>query len=188
MNLFTLAALTATSETVSKAGLKLGLVEPTWTFVFQIANTLILFLILKKLLFKPVTEFMTKRQDGIDNSLKEAVNKNLEADDLIVTYKGKISDSRNEGLEIIKEMRKEAEIAATGIIKSAEAETKKIKEKAVLEIEREKIKAINVLKDDVSEIALLVATRVIERDLDDEEHKRLIKEFINEVGDSKWQS
>ena len=76
MNLFTLAALTGTNEVVSQTGLKLGLVEPSWTFVFQIANTLILFLVLKKLLFKPVTEMMNNRQDGIRNSLKDAENKN----------------------------------------------------------------------------------------------------------------
>ncbi|MCK5762692.1 MAG: hypothetical protein KAH05_01100, partial [Clostridiales bacterium] len=77
MYLFSLAALTGTNEAVSQVGLKLGLVEPSWTFVFQIANTIILFLILKKLLFKPVTEFMKNRQEGIENSLKEAESKNL---------------------------------------------------------------------------------------------------------------
>lgn len=188
MNLFTLAALTGTNEVVSQTGLKLGLVEPSWTFVFQIANTLILFLVLKKLLFKPVTEMMNNRQDGIRNSLKDAENKNLEAEALILSYQKKIENAKDEGFEIIKQMRKEAEANAKSIIQAADLEANKIREKALIEIEREKEKSINLLKDEVSEMALLAASRVIEKELNDDEHRRLIKEFIGEVGDSKWQS
>lgn len=188
MNLFTLAALTGTNEVVSLTGLKLGLVEPGWTFVFQIANTLILFLVLKKLLFKPVTEMMNNRQDGIRNSLKDAENKNLEAEALISTYQKKIENAKDEGFEIIKAMRKEAEANAKSIIHAADAEANKIREKALIEIEREKEKSINLLKDEVSDMALMAASRVIEKELNDDEHRRLIKEFIGEVGDSKWQS
>ncbi|MBN2260197.1 MAG: F0F1 ATP synthase subunit B [Clostridiales bacterium] len=188
MNLFSLAALTGTSEAVSQVGLKLGLVEPNWTFVFQIANTLILFLILKKLLFKPVTEFMAKRQEGIENSLKDAENKNLEAEELIAQYHEKINQSKSEGMEIIRLMTKEAEGHGASIVKAAEAEAEKIKNHAILEIEREREKAINSLKEEVSEMILMTASKLIEKDLNDEDHKILIKKFIGEVGDSKWQN
>ncbi len=188
MNLFTLATLTGTNEAVSTVGLKLGLVEPSWTFVFQIANTLILFLILKKLLFKPVTEMMQNRQEGIENSLKDAENKNLEAEVLIAKYQEKLAQSKEEGHEIVKAMKKEAEGVAAGIVRAAETDAKRTKNKAMLEIEREKTKSIQSLKDEVSEMALLAATRIIEKDLNDEDHKRLVQEFISEVGDSRWQN
>lgn len=188
MNLFTFAAVTGTTDAVSQVGLKLGLVEPGWTFVFQIANTLILFLILKKLLFKPVTEMMRNRQAGIENSLKDAEKKNLDAEALIAQYNEKLAQSKDEGLEIIKAMKKEAEAAAAEIVKAAEAESKRLKEHALSEIERERVKSIQMLKDEVSEMALLAATKIIEKDLNDEDHKRLVQEFIGEVGDSKWQN
>lgn len=60
---------------MTAAELRLGLVQFDWTFVFQIANTLILFLFLKKFLFKPVTEFMTAREDEISVSYKDAEEK-----------------------------------------------------------------------------------------------------------------
>jgi|LGVE01.1.fsa_nt_gb F-type H+-transporting ATPase subunit b len=188
MYLFSLAALTGTNEAVSQIGLKLGLVQPSWTFVFQIANTIILFLVLKKLLFKPVTEFMKNRQEGIENSLKEADNKNLDAEKLIAKYQGKIANSKDEGVEIIRQMVKEAEGTAASIIKGAQKEAKKIKDNAIIEIEREKVKAVNSLKEEVAEMALMAASKVIEKDLDDVGHRKLVKKFIGEVGDSTWQN
>jgi F-type H+-transporting ATPase subunit b len=188
MNLFTIAALTGTSEAVSNVGLKLGLVEPSWTFVFQIANTLILFLLLKHFLFKPVTEHLRNRQESIENSLQEAEDKNLEADQMKTLYSGKISVIKQEGNEIINEMKKVAEKEAKQIIKSAVEDARKFKEKTEKELEREKEKTIQLLKDEVSEIALQVATKVIEKDLSGEDHKRLVQEFIVEVGDSEWQN
>ncbi len=59
------------------AELKLGLVEPGWTFVFQIANTLILFLLLKKFLFKPVTEFMANREAEVAGEYERIAAKQI---------------------------------------------------------------------------------------------------------------
>lgn len=188
MNLFTIATLTGTSEAVSSVGLKLGLVEPSWTFVFQIVNTLILFLILKKWLFKPVTNFMKKRQDGIENSLNDAMKKNAEAEGLIETYEGKIKGSKDEGIEIIRQMKIEAEKIGEDIIKEAKIEAKKEKEKAIKEIKREREKAIDILKNEVSTVALLAASKVLEKELNEENHKEIIAKLLDEMGDSKWQN
>jgi len=188
MNLFTIATLTGTSEAVSSVGLKLGLVEPSWTFVFNIVNFLILFLILKKWLFKPVTNFMQKRQDGIENSLNDAMKKNAEAEELIAMYEGKIKGSRDEGIEIVRQMKIEAEKIGEEIITEAKLEAKKEKEKAIKEIKREREKAIDVLKNEVSTVALLAASKVIGKELNEEKHREIISKFLDEVGDSKWQN
>ena len=55
-------------------------------------------------------------------------------------------------------------------------------------IEREKEKAVNALKDDIASLALMAASKVIEKDLNDEAHNALINQFIEEVGDTKWQN
>jgi F-type H+-transporting ATPase subunit b len=169
-------------------GLKLGLVEPGWTFVFQIANTLILFLILKKLLFKPVTEFMQKRQETIAGSLEEARKKNLDAQALSDQYQEKLAQAREEGQGIVKAMEQEAEMTALQIKKEAQAEARKIKDDALREIEREKVKAIQALKDEVAEMVVLAASQVVEKDFSADEHRAFIEKFIGEVGDTKWQN
>jgi F-type H+-transporting ATPase subunit b len=170
------------------AELRLGLVEFDWTFVFQIANTLILFLFLKKFLFKPVMEFMAAREKEIADSYKEAEDLNTEATDLKNQYLEKISKAEEEGRNIVRDAAKRAEVKAEEIAKEAEAEIVSSREKAKLEIEREKVKAINSLKDDIADIAVLAASKVIEKDVDVNIHKELIDKFIDEVGDAKWQS
>jgi F-type H+-transporting ATPase subunit b len=170
------------------AELRLGLVQFDWTFVFQIANTLILFLFLKKFLFKPVTEFMAAREEEISGSYKDAEEKNEEADKIKSEYLEKISKAEEEGRTIVKEASKRAEKRAEEIVKDAEHEVSSMRDKAKLDIEREKTKAVNALKDDIAGLAIMAATKVVEKDLKEEEHKDLINKFIDEVGDTKWQN
>jgi F-type H+-transporting ATPase subunit b len=170
------------------AELRLGLVEPGWTFVFQIANTLILFLLLKKFLFKPVTEFMANREAEVAGEYENIATKQMEADNIKEEYKEKLAKSQAEGREIVKLATAKAESKATDIIKEAHSEVVELKHKAQKDIEREQVKAVNALKDDIAEMAILTASKVIEKDIDASSHKALIDKFINEVGDTKWQN
>jgi len=173
---------------LTAAELRLGLVQFDWTFVFQIANTLILFLFLKKFLFKPVTEFMESREEEIAGTFKDAEEKNNQADSIKSEYLEKISKAEEEGRAIVKDASKRAEKRADDIVKDAEHEVSSMRDKAKLDIEREKTKAINALKDDIAGLAILAATKVVEKDMKEEDHKDLINKFIDEVGDAKWQN
>lgn len=168
--------------------MKAGLVEINWTFAFQIINTIILYLILKKLLFKPVTDFMQSRTDGIAASLKEADDKTVEAHELKASYESKIKASEDEGRQIVREASVRADKRAAEILKTAEEEADRLQKRAQLEIEREKEKAINSLKDDIAGLAVLAASKVVGKDMDSEAHNTFVKQFIDEVGDAKWQS
>jgi F-type H+-transporting ATPase subunit b len=166
--------------------MKAGLVELSWTLVFQIANTLIIFLILKKLLFKPVTEFMASRQEGIATSIKEAEDKNAEADNIRKQYEEKIAGAQDEAREIVKDASKRAEDRAAEIVKEAQNDAMKIKERTEAEIAREKQKALNSLKDEMATLAVLAAGKIIDKNLDEQSHNQLVKDFIDEVGDAQW--
>lgn len=167
-------------------GMKAGLVEINWNLAFQIINTIILYLILKKLLFKPVTEFMAARQSAIETSIQEADDKNTQADKLMQEYHLKLAGAQDEGREIIKDASKRAEERANEIVKSAQDEAIKVKERAEAEIKREQQKAVNALKDEVASMAVAAAGKIINKNLDAKEHSQLINEFIDEVGEAKW--
>lgn len=169
-------------------GLKFGLVDPSATFWFQLINTFILFLILKKLLFKPVSEFMEKRKSEIAESIERAEARNEEAEKYKSEYISKIEASQEEGRQIVRDAAKRAEERASEIVKAAEKEAKEIKERANLEIEREREKAINSLKDEIASIAMLAASKVIEEDLNEKKHNTLVRKFIDEVGETRWQN
>lgn len=170
------------------ANVKLGLVEFNMTFVFQIINTLILYFILKHLLFEPVTKFMNQREEEIANDIDSAEQKKEEANALKDKYQDKLNNIDQERRQIIKEAKQAADRKASDIVQTAKEDAKDVRLKNQKELEREKTKAINELKDEISNLALLSASKVVEKNLKPEEHKELIDNFINEVGDVKWQN
>jgi len=173
---------------VTLASLRLGLVEFNATFVFQLVNTFILYLILRKFLFGPVTKFMQDRENEIKDQINNAQALEDQAKSLIVNYEDKLQNAEDEGKEIIREHTQRAENRAFEIIKTAESEIDTMKVNAHRELERERIKAVNELKDQISEITIMAASKVVEKDLNEADHKVLIDQFINEVGDVQWQN
>ena len=172
----------------TSASLRFGLVSLNATFVFQLVNTFIIFLILKKFLFEPVTKFMENRENEIKNQIDTA--KKLESDALALKaeYEAKLSKAEEEGKELIKSHVMRGENRAFEIIKAAENDIESMKLHAHRDLETERVKAVNELKDQISELAIMAASKVVERDLDESAHKDLINRFISEVGDTQWQN
>lgn len=169
-------------------GVRFGLVELNWSMLFQLTNTLVMFLFLRKMLFKPVTEFVKKRQDDIDATIDEAEQMNQEAEALRTQLNQKMAKSEEEGRHIIKEAAIRAEARAEEIIKEAEVEIAHRKTAALQDMERERQKALNALKDEIANLTILAASKVVERDIDEGAHRAYIQQFIDGVGDSKWQN
>lgn len=167
---------------------KFGLVELNQTFFLQIFNTLILFGGLSYVLFKPMTAFLEKRAAGIAKTISDAELRILEADQLKRDYKEKINNIHEEELLIMKEARHKAELRSHELHLAAEREIHALKEAARREIDAERSRALNELKDEISAIALMAASHVVGRSIDSTGHENLINEFIDKVGDSRWQN
>lgn len=164
-----------------------GLVEPGWTFVFQIVNTIVIFLLLRHFLFKPVTEFMTQRTQRIEDQLAGAEEKEAEALVLKAQYEQKLAGIREERNEMLKEAVRKGEERGEVLIQEAREEIRKMEERSRLDLEREKTKAINEFKNQISELAVLAAAQIMEKELDQQKHDAMIQEFIEKVGQEKWQ-
>ncbi|MCT4592771.1 MAG: F0F1 ATP synthase subunit B [Anaeromicrobium sp.] len=168
--------------------MKAGLVELSWTAAFQVVNFLILFWVMKKLLFKPVSEFMNNRTNEIESSIKKAEDKNRQAEELLSDYKNKLSNVQEEGRQIIREKTKVAQVKYDEIVKEAQVEARRRMDKAEVEIEREKQKATAEIKDSISSLVVAATSKVLNKELNENTHKELIENFIDEVGDSSWQN
>ncbi|MCC5909653.1 MAG: F0F1 ATP synthase subunit B [Clostridiaceae bacterium] len=166
----------------------MGLVEFGWTFVFTIVNFLIIFYVLRHYLFRPVTEFMENRTKGIETSIEEAERKNKEAETLKEQYEEKLMSIKKERETIINEATKRAKTQSDEIIKSAKGEATKIIERGRQDIERERQKTVNELKDQISTLAIMAATKVVEEEMDQKAHEKMIQQFIEEVGETQWQN
>ena len=156
-----------------------------FTMIFTWCNLLILFLVLTKVLFKPIKKMIDSRQKEVDDMYEGAERAEREAAEMRREYEEKLAAADREGEEIIRTAQRRAVLREEEIIKEAEAEADRIIERASEEIELERRRAVNDIKDEVSEIALGIASAVIERDVSEEEHKELIDSFIDGMGDGK---
>ncbi len=155
-----------------------------WEIITQLVNLLLLFLLIKHFLFKPVQNILDARQAEIDKTYDDAEKAQDEAEALRDEYEKRIADAKNEASDIVKSATRKAQLHSEEIVRDAQAEAVRIKEKADEQIEQEKKKAMNELKDEISGIAVDIASKVVEREIDEKDHEALIAEFIKGVGEA----
>lgn len=165
-----------------------GLVEFNAAFVIQIINALLLFGVLTFILFKPVTKFLNKRTENIQSSIDEAEVKLSEADKLKAEYEKQLRDIKNERNAIIGKATERAEMEGNKIVAAAREEAEGILEKTRLQIEGDKQRMLEEVKAEVSSLVIAVASKVIEKELDEASHQNMIQNFIDEVGDVQWEN
>ena len=156
-----------------------------WTVIFAWCNLLILYLVLKKFLFKPIKNMIDSRQKEIDDMYSSAEEAEKNAKQLEAEYTEKLAAAREEGEEIVRIAQRRAILREEEIIKEAEATADRMVERAGEEIELERRRAVNDIKDEVSRVAISIAEAVIERDISEGEHKALIDSFIDKMGDEE---
>ena len=156
-----------------------------WTMIFAWCNLLILYLVLKKLFFKPLKNMIDSRQKEIDDMYSDAESSVESANALKAEYEEKLASANNESEEILKAAQRRALLKEEEILREADEKAARTLARAEEQIELEKARAINEVKDEVSEMAIGIASAVIERDVSAEEHSELINEFINNIGNEK---
>jgi len=153
-----------------------------WTMIFAWCNLIVLYLVLRKILFKPIMNMIESRQKEIDDIYSEAENYLDEAKADKQEYEQKLDAVKQEGEEYMKKVVKRAQLREEEILRQADdAASLKLRRAEEL-IELEKKQAINDIKDQVSGMAIEIAEAVIERDVKDEEHADMIDSFISELG------
>ena len=154
-----------------------------FTMIFAWVNLLILYLFLKKLLFKPVKNMIDSRQKEIDDMYSDAESSKESANAMKLEYEEKLEHANEESEAILKKAVRRAQLREEEILKEANEKAARTLERASEQVELEKKRAINEVKDEVSKMAVSIASAVIERDVDAGEHKELIDEFISSMGD-----
>ena len=154
-----------------------------WTMIFAWINLLILYLFLKKLLFVPVKNMIDSRQKEIDDMYEDAESSKADASALKDEYEEKLRCANEESEEILKSAHRRAELKGEEILREADAEAARVLRRAEEQIELEKKRAVNEVKNEVSELAIGIASAVIERDVSAAEHKELIDDFIGAMGE-----
>ena len=156
-----------------------------WTFVAQICNRFIQMYLIKRFLFKPISDMLERRKEKVDAELKEAVKANDEAQQIRKEYLLNMLDARTRANEIVAQAQKTASIETEDMIREAEHQVAAIKSKAEAEISLEKQRALNEIKDEIGGMAMEIAEKVIEREINEDDHAKLIESFIADVGEKE---
>ena len=154
-----------------------------WTALFTLGNTIVLFLVLKHFLFKPVMKMIEDRQNEIDTMYALADETKASADALQAEYQQKLAVAADTSERIVKEAMARGQSREEEIIRQANAEAAAIMDKAAADIAQEKKKAINDAKDEISEMALAIAGKVVGRELNAADQASLLDHFIEELGE-----
>lgn len=154
-----------------------------WTALFVLLNTLAIFFVAKKYLTEPVMKIIAQRQKEIDDTYGEAEAARTDAQALEAEYRQRLTQAKSEANEIIKAAGVTAAAQAEQLVDEAQKEVASIKRRAEEDIEAQRRMAAGQLKNDISSLALALAGKVMEKELDDSAQKELIDSFIDNMGD-----
>lgn len=150
-----------------------------WSMVAVWINTLILFLLVKKFLFKPIQNILAQRDAEIKEMYDSADKAETSAKAMEAEYEQKLADAKNEAGRIMQRATKAASEKGEEIVAEAQSKASDIISKAQVSIEQERKAAVSEIQGQVADMAVLIAQKVIEKEIDPKTHKRLVEEFIN---------
>ena len=154
-----------------------------WTALFVLLNTLAVFFVAKKFLFVPVMNMIQHRQAEIDGMYADANAAREQALQMEADCRAQLEIAAQTGEQLVKEAVARGQSREEEILRQANAEATAILNKAAADIAQEKKKVINDAKDEISEMAMAIAGKVVGRVLTDADRTNLVDAFIAELGD-----
>lgn len=150
-----------------------------WTAV----NFFVLLALLYKFGYGPIDAMLEQRTTTIESNLKHAEEVKVEIDQMRIETQNNLADSRKEAQEIVARATKAAEDAKNEILAKAQEDSANLKNKATAEIAAATEQAKMELKDTAASLAIFAAEQVLGRAINEDDHKKMVQEFVNEAGD-----
>ena len=177
---FALVALSATPALAEPANT--NLLDPNyglmaWTLFVFVG----LFLILKFFAFGPILKSVEAREQALEDAINAAKRDRDEAAKLLAEHRAKLDALHGEGQKIIADARVAAERVRSELVEQAHAEQAAMLARARQEIESEKTRAIAELRREAVDLAIAGASKVIEKNLDQDSNRKLVESFLASV-------
>ena len=152
------------------------------TLIAQICNLFIQLFLVKKFFLDKIKAVLDARREAADKEITTAQAAKAEAMEIKATYEKNMQEAKAQANEIVDRAQKTATARGEEIIRQANQEAAMLKQKAAADIAQEKKKALNDAKDEISGVAMAIAEKVVERQLDSSDHDKLINQFIEKLG------
>ena len=155
-----------------------------WTLILQICNLLLQIWLFKRFLLKPVQKILAERQKLANADLDAAAEARIEAETARDEYEKHLSGAREEAAALVRSAAQTAQSRSEQILLDAKEEAASIRAKASGDIAQERRNAVNEIKNDISGIAVSIASKVVEKEINEKDHEKLIQEFIDQMGEA----
>lgn len=152
-----------------------------WNFVLHIANMVVLFLILRKLLFKPVTKFMNERKERFESQARELSDKEAELDTKEVEYKEKIESAKEEARNIISKAHEQSKQHLADEHEQAIKKSEDIIKRGRKQVEAERELAMQGLREETAKLAVDISSKILEREVSETDNKEIISAFLERM-------
>ncbi len=150
-----------------------------WSLIFTWCNLGILFLLVRHFLFKPVQNILNQRKQEVDGMYEKAEAAQASAQAMEAEYTEKLADAKNEAARIMQSATRSAQVRSEEIIKDAQEKAAGTIVKAQERIEQERKNALSQVQAQVADMAVAIAEKVIEKEIDQKTHKKLVDEFLS---------
>ena len=154
-----------------------------WQILISLANLLIIYLILKKVLFAKVQGVMNARQSQVTEMYDAADQSRTDAESMKQEYEEKLAGARDEADKIVRSATQTAQRRGDQIVQEASSQASHLKQKAEEEIAQEKRRMLTDVRGEISDLAVSIASKVVEREIRKEDQDTFVDEFIRNVGD-----
>ena len=154
------------------------------TLIAQICNLFIQLLIVKIFFLDKIKAILDQRREAADKQITEAENAKSEALAIKQTYEQNMLEAKAKADDLLMTAQRTANSRSEEIISQAQQQAAQIKSKAAADIELEKKKALNEAKNEISDLAMAIAGKVVARELNAGDQADMIDRFIDELGDN----
>ncbi|QHW32537.1 F0F1 ATP synthase subunit B [Paenibacillus rhizovicinus] len=151
-------------------------------FFIQLIAFGILYWLLSRYAFGPLFSIMEQRKQFVKEQLENAENSRKQAEQQYEEQKSTLQQARKDAYDIIEQAKQTSSKQAEEIVHTAKSEATRLKDEAVKDIESEKNKAIAALRGQVSGMSVMIASKIIEKQIDDKSQEQLVNQYLNEVG------
>lgn len=155
------------------------------SFVFAIVAFTILYWLLSKYAFGPLMNVMEQRRRMIAEQIETTEKNRREAETLLAEQKKALQDVRVEASQIIEQAKNTSKKQSQELIDQAKEEATRLKDGALRDIEDEKNKAVAALRSQVGAMSVMIASKIIEKQVDEKSQEQLVEHYLKEVGGNR---
>lgn len=162
----------------------MGILRLDWNVVATIVNVIVLYWLMKKLLYKPIQAIMDKRKELIDSQFSQAKETKAKADALKNEYEGLMGNAKEESQKIVEKAREAAKADYDDKVEEASCQASRLLEEARDTIRVERDKMLHDMELQIASLALCAAAKVIGAKASSKYDHALYEQFLSEAGET----